>query len=161
MYKPILMNLEVFPIFISSPPNLTLKIFFSKYPNIEGFQFREFRANQKWSISRKNTWSILKQKMKIFDFWAFQIKMYMPEESLAHAKIKKSFFSPKILEFIGDIGVILNDFWSRFYVAIKIWVKFILVENFKIPGIQPIHAIIWRHFRSHTFWGISCYKVIT
>jgi len=69
-------------------------------------------------------------------------------------KSEKSLFSPKILEFIGDIGVILNDFWSRFYLAIKIWVKFILVENFKIPGIQPIYAIIWRHFRSHAFWGI-------
>ena len=28
----------------------------------------------------------------------------------AHAKVRKSIFKPKILEFVSDIGIILNDF---------------------------------------------------
>ena len=29
---------------------------------------------------------------------------------LAHAKVRKSTFTPKILVFVSDIGIILNDF---------------------------------------------------
>ena len=32
----------------------------------------------------------------------------------AHTKVQKSTFDPKILEFIGNIGIILNDFESWF-----------------------------------------------
>ena len=32
----------------------------------------------------------------------------------AHAKIKKPIFNRKILEFVGDIGIILNDFQNWF-----------------------------------------------
>ena len=39
MYKSILMNLEIFPIFISSPPNLILKIPKIRVESIEiGFE---------------------------------------------------------------------------------------------------------------------------
>ena len=58
---------------------------------------------------------------------------------LLHAKVKKSIFNRKILELVGDFGIILNDFQSWFHSAFKIWVKFIWVENPKIPGIQPNH----------------------
>ena len=37
-----------------------------------------------------------------------------------HAKIKKSIFNLEILEFVGDIGLILNDIQSWFYSANKI-----------------------------------------
>ena len=56
----------------------------------------------------------------------------------AHAKFKKSCFSPKILQFEGDIDIISNHFYSLFYSTIKIGVKFIWDENYKIPGIHPI-----------------------
>ena len=39
-------------------------------------------------------------------------------------KIKKmSLFDPNILEFVGDISVILNGFQSWFHSFMKIWVK--------------------------------------
>ena len=37
-----------------------------------------------------------------------------------------------ILELVGDIGIILNDFANWFYSALMIWVKNIWVENFEI-----------------------------
>ena len=49
----------------------------------------------------------------------------LPTHGFAHAKSKKSIFNWKILEFIGDIGTILNDFLSWFHTSVKIWVKFI------------------------------------
>ena len=36
----------------------------------------------------------------------------LPAYSFAHAKVKKSILNPKILEFVGDIGIILNVFQS-------------------------------------------------
>ena len=52
----------------------------------------------------------------------------MPTHGFTHAKVKKSFFNPKILEFVCNIGIILNDFSSRSYSAIMILVKFIFAE---------------------------------
>ena len=34
----------------------------------------------------------------------------LPAYGFAHAKVKKTTFGPKILEFVGDIDIILNDF---------------------------------------------------
>ena len=34
----------------------------------------------------------------------------IPAHGFANVKVKKSIFNPKILEFMGDIGIILNDF---------------------------------------------------
>ena len=62
----------------------------------------------------------------------------LPAYDFAHAEVKKSNFCPKILEFLDDIGIILNDFQSLFYSAIKIWVKLTWAENRKNPEIQPI-----------------------
>ena len=47
-------------------------------------------------------------KMKISDFWTFQMKI-VPLR-FRQRKNEKSFSSPKILEFVGNIGIISNDF---------------------------------------------------
>ena len=51
----------------------------------------------------------------------------------AHAKVKKSIFNRKILELVGEFGIILNDFQSLFYSSIKIWVKLLWVKILKSP----------------------------
>jgi len=73
--------------------------------------------------------------------------MRLPTYGFAHAKFKKSNFYPKILEFLGDIGIILNDFQSWFYTAIKIWVKLTLIENREFSDIQPIHCPVSMTYR--------------
>jgi len=37
-------------------------------------------------------------------------KLANQNHSFAHAKVKKSIFNRKILELVGDSGIILNDF---------------------------------------------------
>jgi len=69
--------------------------------------------------------------------WLSWIPGLRRTHGFAHAKVKKSNFNRKILELISDIGIILNDFQSWFYSAIRIRVKLIWEENLKIPGIQP------------------------
>ena len=52
-----------------------------------------------------------------FDFWnllSCGIFILMTTHGFAHAKVKISNFGPKILEHLGDIGIILNDFQSWF-----------------------------------------------
>ena len=41
----------------------------------------------------------------------------LPIHSFAHAKVKKSNFNRKILELVGDFGIILNDFQSWFHLS--------------------------------------------
>ena len=46
-------------------------------------------------------------------FWEYsQNFQRLPTYGFAHAKLKKSIFLSLILEFIGDIGIIFNDFQS-------------------------------------------------
>ena len=63
----------------------------------------------------------------------------MSTYGFAHANVKKSIFKSKILEFVDNMDIISNVFLCLFYWTIWIWVKFIWVENPKIPGIQPIY----------------------
>ena len=70
----------------------------------------------------------------------------------AHSRVKKSTFNLKILDFVGDIGIIRNDFQSWFHSIIKLWVVFIWVWNLKIPGIQPRHANLAYVRRFEWFW---------
>ena len=64
--------------------------------------------------------STLKISIKMFQiqkgiFWEyFQNFPRLPIYGFAHAKVKKSIFISIILEFIGDIGIIFNDFQSWF-----------------------------------------------
>ena len=44
---------------------------------------------------------------------------------------------PVFLKFVGEIGIILNDFQSWFYSTIKIGVKLIWELNPKITEIKP------------------------
>ena len=87
--------------------------------------------------------STLKISIKMFQiqqgiFWEYpQNFPGLPIHSFAHAKVQKSIFIKKILVLLGDFGIILNDFQSWLNSTIEIWVKFIWVENPKIPGIQP------------------------
>ena len=75
-------------------------------------------------------------------FWEYPRNFRgLPTYGFAHAKVKKSFFYFKSLEFIPIIGIILNNFQSWFHSIIKIWVKLIWVENPKIPGIQPRYSL--------------------
>jgi len=41
---------------------------------------------------------------------AIRLNNGLPCRGFVHAKIKKVDFNPKIQEFVGDIGIILNDF---------------------------------------------------
>ena len=59
-----------------------------------------------------------------------------------HAKFKKSIFHQKILQFVGEIVIILNYLQSWFSLTIKIWVKSIWLENSKIHEIQLIHRLL-------------------
>ena len=46
-------------------------------------------------------------------FWEYsQNFQWLPTYGFAHVKLKKSIFLSLILEFIGDIGVIFNNFQS-------------------------------------------------
>ena len=48
-------------------------------------------------------------------FWEYPRNFRgLPIHSFAHAKIKKSIFMSVIQELIGDIGIFLNDFQSRY-----------------------------------------------
>ena len=69
----------------------------------------------------------------------------LPTYGFAHAKVKKSNFSSKILEFVGDIGVIYNDCSSWLFPTsqLKIGMKFLWAENPKIYGIQPIFDFVF------------------
>ena len=64
--------------------------------------------------------STLKISIKMFQiqkgiFWEYpQNFPRLPIYGFAHAKVKKSIFISIILEFIGDIGIIFNDFQSWF-----------------------------------------------
>jgi len=68
----------------------------------------------------------LKISIKMFQiqrgiFWEYsQNFRRLPTYGFAHAKVKKSIFISGILEFIGDIDIIFNDFQSWFWWAIKI-----------------------------------------
>ena len=56
---------------------------------------------------------------KVFLGWIPGLSTY----DFAHAKVKKSIFSLKILEFVGDIDIILNEFQSWFNSTIKIRIR--------------------------------------
>ena len=56
----------------------------------------------------------------------------MPTQGFAHTKVKKSIFKSKILEFVGYMDIIWNDYQCLFYSFI-----YNKVEKPKIPGIQP------------------------
>ena len=78
-------------------------------------------------------------------FWEYaQNFRRLPIYGFAHAKINKSIFISRILAFIGDIDILLNDFQSWFEWAIKILVKSIWVENPKNPGIEPTYELLGR-----------------
>lgn len=47
----------------------------------------------------------------------------------AHAKVKKSVFSPKILELVSNNGIFLSDFQIKFYSILKIRVKLTSIKN--------------------------------
>ena len=51
----------------------------------------------------------------------------------------KSIFNLQILELMGNIDIILNEFQRLFYTGIQIWVKYILAKILEIPGFQPKH----------------------
>ena len=59
----------------------------------------------------------------------------------AHAKVKKLIFNRKILELVGEFGIILNDFQSLFYSSIKIWVKLLWVKILKSPEFNLMMKI--------------------
>ena len=67
---------------------------------------------------------------------------WLSTHGFGQAKVEKSIFNRKNSRvrrwFRTDIiRIILNDFYSGFHSAIKISVKFIWVENLKVPRIQP------------------------
>ena len=68
----------------------------------------------------------------------------MPTHGFAHVNNKKPIFDSKIRVFLGDIGIIFNEFEGWFNKAIKIWEQMIWEENFKIPWIQPMIWIIFQ-----------------
>ena len=73
-------------------------------------------------------------------FWEYpQNFRGLSNHGFAHAKVKESIFDWKILELVGDFGIILNNFQSLFKSTANIWVKYIWAENPKNPGIQPKH----------------------
>jgi len=77
-------------------------------------------------------------------FWEYSRNFRgLPIHGFAHAKVKKSIFNRKILELVGDFGIILNDFQSWLNSNINIRVKLIWVENPKIPGIQPKYNMLF------------------
>ena len=51
----------------------------------------------------------------------------LPTHGFAHAKVKNLIFNLKILDFVGNIGIIRNDFSCWFHSTIKMQVKFIWV----------------------------------
>ena len=57
----------------------------------------------------------------------------LPTHGFAHAKVYKTIFNRKILEFVGDIDIILNVFQSWFYSTIKIWVN---LSRYKISIVH-------------------------
>ena len=58
----------------------------------------------------------------------------LPTYESTYTKIKKLIFSFEIPKLVDDIGIIFNDFQSRFYSTFKIRVKLIWVkfQNFRI-----------------------------
>ena len=61
----------------------------------------------------------------------------------AYAKVKKSNLSPKILEFVGDIGVIYNDFSCWFYSTSRLRWNSSGRKIPKVPGIQPSNDFLF------------------
>jgi len=55
----------------------------------------------------------------------------MPTHGFTYANNKKPIFDPKIRVFLGYIGILLNEFEKWFNLAIRIWLKIILEENFQ------------------------------
>ena len=101
---------------ISSNLKSTFKIFFGNF----------FSCNNhlRWNAKRRS------KKLK---------KSYgrTSTHGFTYAKVKNPIFDSKIEVFVGNFDIILKDLGSSFCSTIKIWVKFILTENPKIPRIQP------------------------
>ena len=72
---------------------------------------------------------------------------------------KKAVFNPKILEFVRNISIILNDFCSKSYSAIKIWVKFIFAESPKNPEMRSTYEPVYSSVNQISYI-ITSYNVI-
>ena len=72
-------------------------------------------------------------------FWDYRRNFRrLPIYGFAHVKVKNSIFNSKILEVVGDIAIILNNFEIWFYFTTYIWENWFGYKIFKFPEFNLV-----------------------